>query len=123
MRKRRRGRLFRQNQETISVGYDNARYDPYEPEGPMNEKMIDVATGIVGVFHPYSGIEGRGGGLENEFTVPVSKGQFIIVLEIPNDAIKDTHRVMRSDGTEYQIQDQLEFGGAHQLLVQEQGIQ
>ena len=123
MRTRRRGRLYRQNQETISIGYDNARFNPSEPESDTNEKMIDVASDIVGVFHPYSGTQGRGAGLDHAFTVPVTKGQHIIVLEKPNAEIKDTHRVNRSDGTQYQIQDQLKFGGAHQLLVQEQGIQ
>ena len=77
----RRGRLFRQNQETISVGYDNARYNPSEPESETNEKMIDVASDIVGVFHPYSGTQGRGAGLDHTFTVPVTTGQHIIILD------------------------------------------
>ena len=52
MRKRRRGRLFQRNKETISVTFRNIRYDPYAPEGPMNEKMTTVASDIECVWHP-----------------------------------------------------------------------
>ena len=40
MRKRRRGRLFQRNKETISVTFRNIHYDPYAPEGP-NERKDD----------------------------------------------------------------------------------
>ena len=116
MRKRRRGRLFQRNKETISVGYDNARYDPYEPESPTNEKMIDVASNIECVWHP------NVAPIEYQDSVPILDADWEIVLKVPNSDINKTHTVTRSDGTQFEIVDILRFGGAMHLLVKGTGV-
>ena len=116
MRKRRRGRLFQRNKETISVTFRNIRYDPYAPEGPMNEKMTTVASDVECVWHP------NVAPIEYQDSVPILDADWEIVLGVPNSDIKDTHTVNRSDGEEFEIVDILRFGGAMHLLVKGTGV-
>ena len=106
MRKRRRGRLFQRNKETISVTLRNVR---------TNTDDI-IADDVVCVWHP------NVAPIQYQDTVPILDADWEIVLKVPNSDINKTHTVNRSDGTEYEIVDILRFGGAMHLLVKGTGV-
>ena len=106
MRKRRRGRLFQRNKETISVTFRNVRTNTDDT----------VANDVECVWHP------NVAPIQYQDTVPILDADWRIVLDVPNSDIKKKHTVNRSDDTEYEIVDVLLFGGAMHLLVKGTGV-
>ena len=106
MRKRRRGRLFQRNKETISVTFRNVRTNTDDT----------VADDIECVWHP------NVAPIQYQDTVPILDADWRIVLDVPNSDINKTHTVNRSDDTEFEIVDVLLFGGAMHLLVKGTGV-
>ena len=106
MRKRRRGRIFQRNKETISVTLYNVR------------THIDdiIADDVECVWHP------NVAPIQYQDTVPILDADWEIVLKVPNSDINKKHKVNRSDGTEFEIVDILRFGGAMHLLVKGTGV-
>ena len=107
----RRGRLFHDNTEKVSVFYEDLF-----AEGGKAYVVQDADA----VFHPVASSLTYNAGV---LTQTQADADWRVILSEANTEIEKTYTLVReSDNREYEIVDILAFGGAMHLFVDEEGI-
>ena len=133
MATRRTGPLFERNKETVSIVRDNPAY-----RNPMGEMVgrretlkadgtfpdiDDHSPAAVTPFIVCNIVPPNNRLLRHEDSVAIGSPDIfpdlVVILKVRNDAIKNKHRVVRSDGSEYEILNIFAYDAAMDLYVKE----